>query len=253
MISAMSSSDSAVLRLTFLRLWVSDADTTASISVSPLSSARTAPRRFGTRAEYRTPLARSMPAQTASASAICGIASGRTNETASIRCTPVADSRSISSILACVGTGCSFCSPSLGPTSRTEIWRGKSDTGGLVPGKYFLAPRLTRRSPLVFLPLLLIPGEPRLLVFHQLEQCRLHVLDVRDLGQYQLAMFAGRFHHEAAAAEHAVEQALDERDIADPSQRKVTAGPGNDPGSEPEPAVGQLIAGGSPAEQRDGN
>jgi len=51
MITAMSSSDSSVPRLTFLRLWVSDADTTASISVSPLSSARPAPRRFGTSAE----------------------------------------------------------------------------------------------------------------------------------------------------------------------------------------------------------
>ena len=46
-ISAMSSSDSSVLRLTFLRLCVSEADTTASISVTPASSARWAPRRFG--------------------------------------------------------------------------------------------------------------------------------------------------------------------------------------------------------------
>ncbi len=51
MITAMSSSDSSVPRLTFLRLCVSEADTTASISASPLSSARAAPRRFGTSAE----------------------------------------------------------------------------------------------------------------------------------------------------------------------------------------------------------
>ncbi len=51
MITAMSSSDSAVARLTFLRLCVSDADTTTSISVRPASSARRAPRRFAARAE----------------------------------------------------------------------------------------------------------------------------------------------------------------------------------------------------------
>src|ERR1017187_321524 len=51
MMTAMSSSDSSVPRLTFLRLWVSEADTTASISASPQSRARLAPRRFGTRAE----------------------------------------------------------------------------------------------------------------------------------------------------------------------------------------------------------
>ena len=51
MICAMSSSDSAVPRLTFFLLCVSDADTTASISASPLFSALAAPRMFGTRAE----------------------------------------------------------------------------------------------------------------------------------------------------------------------------------------------------------
>ena len=79
-------------------------------------------------AEYLTDGARSIPCHTASASAICGIASGRTNDTASIRCTPVADSRSISWIFASVGTGSSFCSPSRGPTSRTEIRSGRSLT-----------------------------------------------------------------------------------------------------------------------------
>ena len=47
----MSSSDSSVDRLTFLRLCVSDADTTTSISVNPASSARSAPLRLGTSAE----------------------------------------------------------------------------------------------------------------------------------------------------------------------------------------------------------
>ena len=44
MMTAMSSSDSSVPRLTFLRLCVSEADTTASSSVNPAPSARPAPR-----------------------------------------------------------------------------------------------------------------------------------------------------------------------------------------------------------------
>src|SRR6516162_2155138 len=80
-------------------------------------------------------------AHTSSASAICGIASARTNETASIRLTPVWPSRSISAIFADVGTGSSFCSPSLGPTSRSEMRAGMS----------LIAPSLPRplRLPLV--------------------------------------------------------------------------------------------------------
>src|SRR5215469_15355988 len=67
-------------------------------------------------------------AHTSSASAICGIASARTNETASIRLTPVVANWSISAIFAAAGTGSSFCSPSRGPTSRTEIRAGRSVT-----------------------------------------------------------------------------------------------------------------------------
>ncbi len=48
---AMSSSDSAVDRLTLRRLCVSLAETTTSISVKPAASARCAPREFGTSAE----------------------------------------------------------------------------------------------------------------------------------------------------------------------------------------------------------
>ena len=126
MISAISSRDCPVDRLTFLRLCVSDADTTASSSVNPASRARPAPRRLGTSAEYLTQGARAARFHTSSASAICGIADGRTNDTASIRSTPVRDSRSSSATLASVGTGSSFCSPSRGPTSRTEIRAGSS-------------------------------------------------------------------------------------------------------------------------------
>ncbi len=126
MISAISSSDSPVDRLTFLRLCVSDAETTASSSVKPASRARRAPRRLGTSAEYLTEGAFAARFHTSSASAICGIADGRTNDTASILRTPVVDSASRSATFASVGTGSSFCSPSLGPTSRTEIASGSS-------------------------------------------------------------------------------------------------------------------------------
>jgi len=51
MTTAISSSDRSVLRFTFLRLCVSEADTTTSTSVNPASSARRAPRRFGASAE----------------------------------------------------------------------------------------------------------------------------------------------------------------------------------------------------------
>ena len=48
--SAISASDSSVRRLMFLRLWVSEAEMTTSISVKPALIARSAPRIFGTSA-----------------------------------------------------------------------------------------------------------------------------------------------------------------------------------------------------------
>ncbi len=81
-------------RLTFLRLCVSDAETTASSLVKPASRACRAPRRLGTSAEYLTDGAFAARFHTSSASAICGIADGRTNDTASILRTPVVDSAS---------------------------------------------------------------------------------------------------------------------------------------------------------------
>ena len=130
MITAMSSSDSAVPRFTFRRLCVSEAETTSSSSLNPAASARRAPPRLGTSAEYRTDGALVMSCHTWSASAICGIASGWTKDTASIREIPVRDSVLISSTLAAVGTGSSFCRPSRGPTSRSEMRAGRSLTGG---------------------------------------------------------------------------------------------------------------------------
>jgi hypothetical protein len=88
----------------FLRLWVSEAEITTSISMKPAASARRAPCGFGTSALYRTAGLRSIRAHTSSASAICGIARGWTNDTASIRGTPVRDRASISSTLPSVGT-----------------------------------------------------------------------------------------------------------------------------------------------------
>src|SRR5215210_8554585 len=67
-----------------------------------------------------------MADQTSAASAICGIALGCTNDTASIRETPVPESASISATLASVGTGSSFCRPSRGPTSRRDSRSGRS-------------------------------------------------------------------------------------------------------------------------------
>jgi hypothetical protein len=49
--SATLSSDSAVDRFRFMRLWVSEALSTTSISVNPASRARSAPRWLGTSAE----------------------------------------------------------------------------------------------------------------------------------------------------------------------------------------------------------
>src|SRR3954453_3175868 len=67
-----------------------------------------------------------MSFHTSSASAICGIALGCRKLTASMRLTPVCDNASISSTLAAVGTGASFCKPSRGPTSRRLIAAGRS-------------------------------------------------------------------------------------------------------------------------------
>src|SRR3954454_18099670 len=71
-----------------------------------------------------------MRAHTSSASAIWGIALGCTKLTASIRRTPVRDNASMSATFASVGTGSSFCRPSRGPTSRSEMASGRSLTMG---------------------------------------------------------------------------------------------------------------------------
>src|SRR2546427_12231627 len=98
--------------------------------------AASAPRAFGTRAEYTTSGERSTRAHTSAAPAIAGTARGETNETASIFDTPVRESIVINLALATTGSGASDCNPSRGPTSRTVTLRtgmaGATATGAAV-------------------------------------------------------------------------------------------------------------------------
>src|SRR4029079_7780608 len=104
-------------------LKVSDAAAKIAISLTPAFWARSSPARLGTRAVYRTPSRRSMPANTSAASAICGTHRGLTKaETSIVEC-PAAASALTNAIFTVVGTCvASFCSPSRGPhsTRRTE-------------------------------------------------------------------------------------------------------------------------------------
>ena len=79
-ISAASSSERAIGRLRFFRLWVSEQETTASIASTPVAAARSAPRALGTSAQRCSPGTRAIPATTSSASASCGTARGLTND-----------------------------------------------------------------------------------------------------------------------------------------------------------------------------
>ena len=100
------------------RLNVSDAAAKIAISVTPAACARSSPARLGTRAGYRTPGRREMPAKTPLASAICGTHFGLTKAETSIAGRPDADSRFTKATLSTVWTAAaSFCSPSRGPTS----------------------------------------------------------------------------------------------------------------------------------------
>ena len=94
-------------------------------------------------------------------------------------------------------------------------------------------------------------GQPGVLVLDQLEQGGLHLLYLRDLGQDELPVFPGRFDDELAAAEQPVDQPVRERDVADPDQREVAAGPGQDALAQPEAPGGELVGGGLPAQERD--
>src|SRR5712691_6783595 len=97
----------------------------------------------------------------------------------------------------------------------------------------------------------LFAGQPGLLILDQLEQRGLHLGHARDLGEDQLAVLARRLHHQPSAAEQPVQQAVRERDVADPDQREVAAFPGQYSLAQPEAARGQLVAGRRPPQQRD--
>src|SRR5689334_18956686 len=72
------------------------------------------------------PGTRSICAMTSSEPAIGGIAAGETNAAASMRRRPVCESASISRTRWSTSTGCSFWSPSRGPTSRISTLAGQS-------------------------------------------------------------------------------------------------------------------------------
>ena len=96
-------SDSAIERLTFLRLCVSDADRNtltssngrrapagvAAASESRSASALSSPRSLGISTDTLTLAGTSMLVSTSRASASCGITSGRTKLVTSMRCRPV--------------------------------------------------------------------------------------------------------------------------------------------------------------------
>src|SRR6185312_68625 len=124
-------SDSAIGRPTFFWLWVSDADRKPLISSkrSRCTSARSRPRSFGIRTLTDTESGSDTSESTCSASASCGITSGRTKLVTSSRCNPVAPSSSISRTLSAVAiTSGSFWKPSRGPTSRTRTLLGTPAT-----------------------------------------------------------------------------------------------------------------------------
>ena len=117
------------------RLCVSLALTTTSISSTAAASASSAPFTLGTRARNTTPGRRVIPAITSAAPAMGGIAAGLTNETASIRRSPVALSASMSRIRSSTGTVASFCRPSRGPTSPISTAPGHLDIAAQATGR----------------------------------------------------------------------------------------------------------------------
>ena len=114
-----SAIDSSVVRRTFDRLCPSLTDSTKFISWTPRARPRSAPRKFGIRAETVSPGRVSACWTTASASASCGKSFGGTKELTSISRTPAAYSASSQASFVSVGMISAIdCSPSRMPTSR---------------------------------------------------------------------------------------------------------------------------------------
>jgi hypothetical protein len=132
--SLKPSSDSAIERLTFLRLWLSDAEQNTAMTSTPASAARSAPLALGTSTVRRAPVERSAPATTSAASASCGTARGETKEVTSISRTPAAMRPLTTAIFSSVGMKVfSIWKPSRGPTSRTVMKRPSPLGSAIVP------------------------------------------------------------------------------------------------------------------------
>ena len=128
-ISAKPFSDSARLRFTFFRLWLSEAEANSTIASTPASIAAAAPRALGTSAVRCASWRSRNAAITSAASRICGTARGETKDVTSNRRSPASSSAWTSAILRFVGTKTgSDCSPSRGPTSVITARSGKPAT-----------------------------------------------------------------------------------------------------------------------------
>src|SRR3954452_8010636 len=122
-------SDSSIERLTFLRLWVSDAlrKTLISSMRSRSCSALSSPRSFGISTETLTSSGICARSRTSRPSESCGMTSARTKLVTSMRCSPVPASSSTRRILSSVEmTSGSFWKPSRGPTSRMRTRSGST-------------------------------------------------------------------------------------------------------------------------------
>ena len=134
-------------RRAFAWLCPSAADTTYSMLLRPVATARRAPLGEATSADHSIPGMVCTNAATSSASAIAGTARCETNAVASIRRTPVATRARSSRIFASVGIGASICSPSRGPTSRISTRSGSRARSVIVVP--FIAASTVRLSDLV--------------------------------------------------------------------------------------------------------
>ena len=98
------------------------AQTTTLASSQPLATARSQPRSLRTSPMRETPGSRGSAAMISSAPAICGTRLGFTNETTSMRRTPLASRRRTNSTFTSASrTAFSFCRPSRGPTSTISM------------------------------------------------------------------------------------------------------------------------------------
>jgi len=109
---------SSSVELRFLAANVSVALAKIAISRTPVASARSRPRSFGTRTGARTPSGSSSWSSNSAASASWGTHFGCTKLVVSTVVSPASTSRRMNSALTATSTTAdSFCNPSRGPTS----------------------------------------------------------------------------------------------------------------------------------------